>query len=56
MFKPYLVYRLQLPSFPSHSQWTLAFGRQDERLSEPLAAVIASQVGVNVEPEEDKLL
>lgn len=34
MFKPYLVYRL-LPSFPSHSQWTPAFGWQDTRLSEP---------------------
>lgn len=55
MFKPYPVYRLL--TFPSHSHRTLAFGRQEERLLEPqLVAVIANQMVVNVEAEEDELL
>lgn len=56
MFKPYLVYRLELPSFPSHSQWSPAFRTQET------ATVLSGGGGggqsecVNVEAEEDKLL
>lgn len=56
MFKPYLVHSL-LPSLLSHSQWTRALGTAaHEAAGAPAAAVIANQMGKNVEAEEDKLL